>query len=154
VPASSSLHKKSDLLYLQKTDRSRRNSRRARDLRRGLFSESVDYVYSNVKITKCISVCGKCHVCHWLYNREERFKGEEFMNLHRGMIEQERAAYYERRDLAKRYPRVYMSLIPDGMAQSHCQIPHKANKVSYTSQATQHSGGKTTLFLEDIISNL
>jgi len=115
---------------------------------RTLRSERSNNVYPNVKITKWISVCGKCHVCHWLYNREERFKGEkdliaieEFMTLHRTMIEQERAAYYECRDLAKRYPNVYMSLILDGMSQSHCQIPHNGNKLSSTYKATQHVQG-------------
>lgn len=33
--------------------------------------------YPNVRITKFISVCGKCEPCAWLHEREELFKGED-----------------------------------------------------------------------------
>lgn len=57
------------------------------------------------------------------------------------MIEMERDVYYQKRQLAKKHPTIYMSLIIDGMAQSHCQLPHKANKVTYDKKATQHIMG-------------
>ena len=38
----------------------------------------------------------------------------------------ERLSYYERREEALQDPDVIWSLIGDGMAQAHCQLPHLA----------------------------
>lgn len=104
--------------------------------------------YPNVRITKFISVCGKCDPCAWLHEREELFKGEDeleiiqqFANFHKIFIHLEKDAYYDNRQLAKDYPTKYMSLIIDGMSQSHCALPHKANKVTYKKKVTQHIQG-------------
>lgn len=104
--------------------------------------------FPHVKITKFVAVCGKCNTCHWIYEREETFRGEkdlraikQFRTVHKTMIEMERNVYYEKRQLAKKHPSIYMSLIIDAIAQSHCQLPHKANKVTYAKKATQHIMG-------------
>lgn len=52
----------------------------------------------------------------------------------------ERAAYYKRVGLAVSDPANYMSLIIDGMAQHHCQLPSAGNLTTYNN----HIGQKLT----------
>lgn len=52
----------------------------------------------------------------------------------------ERQSYYDRTDLAVYDPTNFMSLIIDGMAKHHCQLPSASNLNSYT----HHMGQKLT----------
>jgi hypothetical protein len=97
-------------------------------------------VFPNVTIAEHMHVCGKCHPCHWLYERLEKCRSRhdlelirELVALHKIMITSQRAQYMHNRQLAQTYPELYFSLICDGMSQDHCILPHLA----YAAQATE-----------------
>ena len=52
----------------------------------------------------------------------------------------ERIEYYKRRQEAMQYPEKVWSLIGDGMAQHHCQLPYLAG-MKETDQLPQHLQG-------------
>jgi hypothetical protein len=54
----------------------------------------------------------------------------------------ERIAYSDRREEAKQYPQKSLSFISDGMAQSHCILPHIGNLTTFgTDSLSQHLQG-------------
>lgn len=92
-------------------------------------------VFPNVTISKFCQVSGKCYTCHSIYERQEVFKTSaelgdirKLATYHKLLIEMQRYAYLKNRQLAQEQPDLYMSLIIDGMAQDHCQLPWLANK--------------------------
>jgi hypothetical protein len=60
--------------------------------------------------------------------------------LHRTMYMGERLTYYSRRQEALLYPETVWSLIGDGMAQHHCQLPYLAG-LKELDKLTQHLQG-------------
>lgn len=75
--------------------------------------------------------------------------GDKFKNglltqlhaMHRSGYMGERMQYYKRQDPAMKYPDEYMSLIFDGMMQTHCQIPYLKNSYDFGSFLPQHLQG-------------
>jgi hypothetical protein len=53
----------------------------------------------------------------------------------------ERAAYYDRIRLAIENPKIYLSMISDGMAQIHCELPYFGNMHQYSKTIPQHLQG-------------
>jgi hypothetical protein len=53
----------------------------------------------------------------------------------------ERIAYYDRIRLAMENPRIYLSMISDGMAQIHCELPYFSNMHQYSKTIPQHLQG-------------
>jgi hypothetical protein len=91
-----------------------------------MWREAFEYC----RIRKTKNVAGKCNTCATLGGLRATMKSvgqrEEIRALcfaHRTMYMGERDAYYKRRSEAIRNPDKYISLITDGMAQCHCQLP-------------------------------
>jgi hypothetical protein len=53
----------------------------------------------------------------------------------------EREIYYEHSRLAIDAPSRYMSVISDGMAQNHCELPYFSNLHQYANRIGQHLQG-------------
>ena len=62
-------------------------------------------------------------------------------SLHRSAYMGERMTYGTRRDRAIAEPSKYLSVISDGMAQNHCQLPHLGNQDTWTELFPQHLQG-------------
>ena len=97
---------------------------------RAMWEECFPYV----KRRSYIATCGKCHTCaalgiarskHQL--RHEREQLRMLHAFHRTGFMNERLSYYERRQKALQMPSKYLSIITDGMTQTHCQLPYYAN---------------------------
>lgn len=91
--------------------------------------------FPHVKIRKYKAVSGKCAICAVLSDLNQcctapkmRAEIQDLRTLHRITYMNERKAYYERTLLADRYPSKYMSIILDGMAQTHTQLPWLSNQ--------------------------
>ena len=100
---------------------------------KGIWSE----LFSHVKMRVYKSVTGKCKVCALLSGVRSKFKhpslkkmATELHELHRSFYMAERQAYYEKKREALENPDEVMSVILDGMAQSHTCLPHYANQYS------------------------
>ena len=92
---------------------------------------------SHVKIREFKAVSGKCQCCANLSNVRRTIKSNrdrEYVTmmhaLHRSTYMGERIAYAERRNKAVMQRSRYMSIISDGMAQSHNMLPHFGNHTS------------------------
>ena len=103
--------------------------------------------FPHVKRRSYIGVCGKCHTCaalgiargkHQLRHEREQLK--MLHAFHRMGFMSERLSYYDRRQEAIQMPSQYLSIITDGMAQAHCQLPYYAN-VDQGESLTQHIQG-------------
>ena len=96
-----------------------------------------------------IYVTGKCITCAQLSHARRTFRDSESRTiitlmhaLHRTSYMGERREYAFRKDEALRMPGEYCSIISDGMAQSHCELPHFGNACSFgTEKLTQHFQG-------------
>jgi hypothetical protein len=63
-------------------------------------------------------------------------------SLHRTAYMGERIKYSDRREEAKQFPQKSLSIISDGMAQSHCILPYLGNLASFGTDAlAQHLQG-------------
>ena len=89
--------------------------------------------FSYVKIRAQKAVTGKCEGCAYLSHSRKTYhdaKSREYITmmhaLHRTMYMGERMEYYKRRQEALLYPEAVWSVIGDGMAQQHCQLPYLA----------------------------
>lgn len=96
-----------------------------------------DKLFSHVKIRVWKNVTGKCDTCAYLTALRSKFSNgtlkltvTRLHELHRATYMGEKLEYYNRRQEAKRNYREVMSVITDGMAQSHTQLPHFANITS------------------------
>eukprot|EP01039_Chlorochromonas_danica_P012126 gene12126-13782_t len=122
-----------------------------RILCRTQFNKLWDALYPFVKVRKFKLVSGKCNMCAMLSEircnasasgkKDVKEKVNELILLHRSFYMKERQLYYERRRLARENPKEYMSIISDGMAQVHCELPWQANLDSFPAKLTQHFQG-------------
>jgi hypothetical protein len=101
--------------------------------------------FGHVKIREYKAVTGKCMVCAQLSNDRKSFKDNarrqritDFHALHRQTYMGERKAYYDRQQKALDNPTDYMSIICDGMQQTHTQLPWLANQKQF-SATLKHS---------------
>ena len=99
--------------------------------------------FPHVKIREHKAVGLKCNTCAVLSDLRRTFKDQasrEYIKqlhaFHRTTYMGERLAYYVRRTSGEQYQRAHLSLISDGMAQIHCQLPWCANLT--TLQALPH----------------
>lgn len=90
---------------------------------------------------------GKCHTCAALgiarkthTTRVARDHIKMLHEMHRSGYMNERRLYYGRRWKAQVYPTKFLSIITDGMAQAHCELPYYAN-VDQGECITQHIQG-------------
>ena len=63
---------------------------------------------------------------------------DDLQKVHRITYMAERAKYYERRTNSKVNNEKTMSIIIDGMAQSHTKVPHLANQNTFPACVDQH----------------
>lgn len=105
-------------------------------------------MFTNVKIRKFKGVTGKCAFCSEFAalrctTRDSSTRNEivKLAALHRGFFMGERMTYYARRQQAISDPANFMSIITDGMAQVHSELPHLGNKLSFSKKLTQHLQG-------------
>jgi hypothetical protein len=103
--------------------------------------------FPHVKRMHYISVTGKCHTCAALgiarkthKNRLEREHIKMLHACHRMSFMNERRLYYGRKWKATIEPKKFLSVITDGMAQVHCQLPYYAN-VDQGENLPQHLQG-------------
>jgi hypothetical protein len=104
--------------------------------------------FSHVKIREYKAVTGKCDTCAKLSElrktlRDSRSRQHvtQYHYLHRTAYMGERAAYAERADDAVKMPSRHLSLISDGMAQSHCILPWLGNLSTFGNGFSQHIQG-------------
>ena len=104
--------------------------------------------FPHVKIREYKAVTGKCTHCAILSFLRSTTKNslwcEEISDLHvlhRVTFMSERKSYYERLWLAITEPQNYMSIIIDGMAQTHTRIPWSANIKEFPTNINQHLQG-------------
>ncbi len=102
----------------------------------------------NVSIRKYKTVSGKCNHCATLTVLRQKFSSREHRRgisqlhaLHRTTYMGERKAYYQRCAKAEREPDKYMSIIVDGMAQNHTNLPYLANRKEFDPCLDMHLEG-------------
>ena len=90
--------------------------------------------FPHVKRMEYTGLTGKCHTCAALgiarkthKSRMAREHLKMLHSVHRMGYMNERRLYYGRRWKAISQPRRFLSIITDGMAQAHCQLPYYAN---------------------------
>jgi hypothetical protein len=115
------------------------------------YSEFLDLwltVYPNVKVKEYKSVSGKCGACAAIFELQKLCTGyedfqrlEHFKLLHRIEVTTQKAAYYSSRRLAEVEPEKYMSVIVDGMQQSHSELPYFGNQKEYPYKVVQYLTG-------------
>ena len=112
------------------------------------FEKIWSACFSHVKIRQFKSVCGKCKTCEKLSSARRSFhdvKTREQITtmhaLHRSMFMGERMCYYNRRNEAMSKPSTVWSIISDGMAQIHCQLPHQGHLADFPVKLPQHIQG-------------
>lgn len=93
-----------------------------------------DNLFPHVKIREYKQVGGKCETCALLSDLRSQFKNAKLKQmatdlhtLHRNTYMGERWEYYDRRMEALNNPDEVMSIIADGMAQSHTSLPYYGN---------------------------
>lgn len=111
------------------------------------FCRLWKHCFHHVRIREFKAVTGKCHTCATLgiarKTHRDRMSREHIKlmhELHRSAFMNERISYYIRRDQAKNQPRRYLSIITDGMAQSHCLLPWMGN-IDQSDNLPQHLQG-------------
>ena len=104
--------------------------------------------FPHVKIRQFKSVCGKCKTCEKLSSARRSFhdaKTREQITtmhaLHCSMYMGERLSYYDRRNEAMSKPSTVWSLISDGMAQIHYQLPYQGHLADFPVKLPQHIQG-------------
>ena len=107
-----------------------------------------------VKIREYKAVSGKCYICAKLSVLSGKHRTREAMEyikvcrvIHRADFMADRNLYQQRKKQCELYPQLYMSVITDGMQQSHCELPYSGNKVpTGVNKLKQHLQGVTTHF--------
>ncbi len=104
--------------------------------------------FPNVKIREYKAVTGKCSCCAKLSDLRRKFKAAHIRQaitdlhaLHRITYMSERKTYYQKQILAIMQPDVYMSVILDGMAQSHSALPWLSNQKDFPQRLKMHLQG-------------
>ena len=94
------------------------------------------------------NVTGKCKCCATLHRLYQSFRGPKYRELinklaqwHRHSIMSEKKEYYQRRAFKGGDPNYDMSIIGDGMSQSHCSNPHLGNLAQIREALEQHLQG-------------
>lgn len=112
------------------------------------FNNMWNHCFPYVKIREFKAVTGKCSTCTLLSHarrthrdRERRSKITYFHALHRTFYMGEREQYAARIRDAMNNPGLFCSIISDGMAQSHCELPYFGNSYSFPEPLTQHFQG-------------
>lgn len=107
------------------------------------FTSFWQCFFPHVKIRTKKTVSGKCETCSDLNDLKRKFKDNErrkkvnyLKHLHRTAYMNEKKLYYARRLNAKMSLEC-MSIIFDGMAQAHCELPHEANIKTFDKQLQQ-----------------
>lgn len=98
------------------------------------FRKQWKTVFSHVRARIFKQVNLKCSICADLTEQRQQTRDHELRKeltllagFHRMTFMGERRIYYDKRLQAQRYPDEYFSTIGDGMAQSHCSLPYRAN---------------------------
>ena len=114
----------------------------------GPFGDLWKHCFPYVRIREFKAVSGKCDTCMKLSKLRRTFHDDqrrEYITmmhaLHRSAYMGERMTYAVRRERAIAEPSKYLSLISDGMAQNHCQLPYLANKDTWNEYFPQHLQG-------------
>jgi len=112
------------------------------------FAKLWTICFPYVKIREYKAVSGKCNTCAILSDLRrkcnDKLRKQEITYLHclhRTAYMNERLEYAKKRNLASQLPKLYLSLISDGMAQSHCQLPHLGNMTTFSTHLKQHIQG-------------
>ena len=114
----------------------------------GAFGSLWTKCFSYVRIREFKAVSGKCETCMKLSKLRRSFHDDrrrEYITmmhaLHRSAYMGERMTYANRRDRAIAEPSKYLSLVSDGMAQNHCQLPYLGNQDCWDKYFPQHLQG-------------
>lgn len=106
------------------------------------------HAFSHVRIREYKAVTGKCQTCAILTEVRRQRKDvagrtliNELHGFHRLEVMGERDTYYQRQQLALDHPDEYMSIIVDGMAQNHTELPYLANLNKTSNTFGQHIVG-------------
>jgi hypothetical protein len=112
------------------------------------FQDLWRQCFPHVKVREYKAVTGKCQTCTSLsaakrqkLDMATRRYLNELTSLHRCFYMGERVMYYSRRNDAILTPSLFMSIIADGMQQSHCLLPWLANLYQYSPYLPQHLQG-------------
>lgn len=112
------------------------------------FVEMWHNCFPHVKIRQYKACTGKCEVCANLSDARKQKMNiaskryiSELHALHRSFYMGERLTYYKRRCNALLMPSQYLSLISDGMQQTHCQLPWAGNLFQFDKHLPQHLQG-------------
>jgi hypothetical protein len=130
-------------LYEEKT-----TSNRGFKLQFSSFCEFWKLIFPTVRIREFKAVSGKCDVCAKLselrksaINKVGKQQITTLHSLHRSAYMGERLAYALRKQDAINFDKLYFSIITDGMAQTHCELPHMANISNFNNKLKQHLQG-------------
>jgi hypothetical protein len=100
--------------------------------------------FPHVHIKKYLSVSGKCLLCSYFNEQmllcqciKDFEELQVYKEQHRMHIKSEKLVYYLNRRLAEDHPGIYLSLIIDGMQQSHSKIPYLGNQKEFGAEAVQ-----------------
>jgi hypothetical protein len=103
--------------------------------------------FSHVSIREFKAVTGKCTTCATLSHLRRTVRDNNSRShitllhmLHRTTYMGERLGYFEKCQLAIQMPSLHLSLVSDGMAQSHCILPWLGN-LAQTTGIAQHIQG-------------
>ena len=109
--------------------------------------------FNYVKIREYKACTGKCSICADLSELCRKLNTREAMLylkacrvIHRADFMSDRLLYGERKKQSQLYPTVYLSLITDGMQQTHCELPYSGNTVQHANKVKQHLQGVTSHF--------
>ena len=107
--------------------------------------------FSHVKIREYKACTGKCSVCADLSELGRTLDTKEAMQflktcrfIHRADFMSDRLLYGDRKKQSQLYPSQYLSLITDGMQQTHCELPYSGNAVPHPNKVKQHLQGVTS----------
>lgn len=112
------------------------------------FGRMWDICFPHVKIREYKAVTGKCGTCGDLSHARRTFRDSESRTLitylhamHRTFYMGERFQYGIRRRHAMEHPNEYCSIISDGMAQGHCELPWLGQTSHFSQPLVQHFQG-------------
>jgi hypothetical protein len=104
--------------------------------------------FPNVSIRQFKVVSGKCRTCSNLSDARKKASDlvtREYVKrlhlFHRSAYMGERLQYATRRNKAISNGQNYLSMISDGMAQGHCELPYLQNMNTFSKKLGQHLQG-------------
>lgn len=107
--------------------------------------------FPHVKIRKYKSCTGKCRFCAELSVKTCSYKTKKAMEyikacrvIHRTDFMDDRLLYHKRVEQAIHQPMEVLSIITDGMQQTHTELPYSANQRPHENKVKQHLQGITT----------